>query len=404
MASATSPTTGCACYCTAASRGRLTGPQDCEAAPHAWWRRAPKASTILNNHRAKLFLSGLADLSALELGARLIGDQALVDRNRSMGSDGRHSTNESTSYRPLLPVEDLRRGSRGPTSGADRAAPWPQDRTDLQAPPTPPSARPEPGGGGARGVAGAGRRPAMTLDLHADGIPADQQDGERPTDPRPAWERIAYAWLEREVDHGQALDAATLARDVSVAPGLARDLVRVLRAERDRDPGLSELRARLVRDRITDAYLARELAGGQQLDPKDLAKEVGTTSTVARQWLHTLRAGQQSDRRLAGLRAEPVSHGHPTLEQLQALQVTYSGGGRPQPDQAPPVGQALEHIEQLYQTHEVASSRPLDPAEVAQQVGVSAHYVRGTLTALRGGTLPAPSASSSAGGCGRPDR
>jgi type IV secretion system protein VirD4 len=72
-------------------------------------RYGPKASTILNNHRAKLFLSGLADLSALELGARLIGDQALVDRNRSMGSDGRHALNESTSYRPLLPVEDLRR-------------------------------------------------------------------------------------------------------------------------------------------------------------------------------------------------------------------------------------------------------------------------------------------------------
>ena len=69
----------------------------------------PKASTILNNHRAKLFLSGLADLSALELGAKLIGDRALVERNRSMGSDGRHSMNESTSYRPLLPVEDLRR-------------------------------------------------------------------------------------------------------------------------------------------------------------------------------------------------------------------------------------------------------------------------------------------------------
>jgi type IV secretion system protein VirD4 len=72
-------------------------------------RYGPKASTILNNHRAKLFLSGLADLSALELGARLIGDQALVERNRSMGTDGRHSLNESTSYRPLLPVEDLRR-------------------------------------------------------------------------------------------------------------------------------------------------------------------------------------------------------------------------------------------------------------------------------------------------------
>src|SRR4029450_9384562 len=72
-------------------------------------RYGPKASTILNNHRAKLFLSGLADLSALELGARLIGDQALTERNRSMGSDGRHALNESTSYRPLLPVEDLRR-------------------------------------------------------------------------------------------------------------------------------------------------------------------------------------------------------------------------------------------------------------------------------------------------------
>jgi type IV secretory pathway TraG/TraD family ATPase VirD4 len=72
-------------------------------------RYGTKASTILNNHHAKLFLSGLADLSALELGARLIGDQALTERNRSMGSDGRHSLNESTSYRPLLPVEDLRR-------------------------------------------------------------------------------------------------------------------------------------------------------------------------------------------------------------------------------------------------------------------------------------------------------
>ncbi|HEX8132723.1 MAG TPA: type IV secretory system conjugative DNA transfer family protein, partial [Actinomycetes bacterium] len=72
-------------------------------------RYGTKASTILNNHRAKLFLSGLADLSALELGARLIGEQALTERNRSMGSDGRHSLNESTQYRPLLPVEDLRR-------------------------------------------------------------------------------------------------------------------------------------------------------------------------------------------------------------------------------------------------------------------------------------------------------
>jgi type IV secretion system protein VirD4 len=72
-------------------------------------RYGAKASTILNNHRAKLFLSGLADLSALELGSRLIGERRQVEQSRSLGSDGRQSLNESPLYRPLLPVEDLRR-------------------------------------------------------------------------------------------------------------------------------------------------------------------------------------------------------------------------------------------------------------------------------------------------------
>jgi WhiB family redox-sensing transcriptional regulator len=217
--------------------------------------------------------------------------------------------------------------------------------------------------------------------------PIPTQDHEGPVDPRPAWERVAYTWLAREVDHGQPIDPATLAREVSVAPDLARDLLRVLRAQRDRDPELSELRARLVGDRITAAYLARELPGGERLDPATLAREVGTTTTITRQWLHTLRAGQQTDRRLASLRAEPVSHGHPTTQQLQVLQAAYAGGGRPQPEQAAPAGRALERIEQLYQAREVAGGAPLDPAEVAREVGVSDHYVRGTLTALRGGTL-----------------
>jgi WhiB family transcriptional regulator, redox-sensing transcriptional regulator len=216
-------------------------------------------------------------------------------------------------------------------------------------------------------------------------IATDEQD--RPADPRPAWERIAYAWLAREVDADQPVDPATLAREVSVAPGFTRDLVRVLRTHRQRDPELSELRGRLVRDQITDAYLARELPGGQPLDPAALAAEVGTTSTVARQWLHTLRAGQQRDRRLASLRAEPASHGRPTPQQLQALQATYAGGGRPSLEGRHPAGSALEQIERRYQTREVAGGQPLDAAEVARQVGVSEHYVRGTLGALRGGAL-----------------
>jgi WhiB family redox-sensing transcriptional regulator len=217
-------------------------------------------------------------------------------------------------------------------------------------------------------------------------IPTPTTAQEGPADPRPAWERVAYAWLAREVDAGQPVDPATLAGEVSVAPGFAGDLLRVLRGHRQRDPELSELRGRLVGDRITDAYLARELPAGQPLDPAELAAEVGTSTTVARQWLHSLRAGQQTDRRLAGLRAEPVSHGHPTPEQLAALQAAYSDGGRPQPEQTPPAGRALEHIEQLYQAREVARGQHLDPVAVAREVGVSEHYVRGTLTALRGGT------------------
>ena len=228
----------------------------------------------------------------------------------------------------------------------------------------------------------------MTLDLHSSGVPASgQPEQERPNDPRPAWERVAYAWLAREVDAGQPVDPTTLAGEVKVAPGFARDLVRVLRTHRDRDPELLELRGRLVRDQITDAYLARELPGGQPLDPAALAAEVDTTTTVARQWLHTLRAGRQTDPRLGSLRTEPVSHGHPTPEQLQALQAVYADGGRPQPDQHPSAGLVLERIEQLYQAREVARGQQLDPAEVARQVGVSEHFVRGTLLALRGGTL-----------------
>jgi hypothetical protein len=195
------------------------------------------------------------------------------------------------------------------------------------------------------------------------------QDHEGPVDPRPAWERIAYTWLEREVDHGQPVNPTELAHQVSVAPGFANDLLRVLRAYRQHDPELAELRARLVRDRITGAYLARELQGGQRLDPAELAAEVGTTTTVARQWLHTLRAGNQADRRLADLRGEPVSHGHPTPEQLYALQAVYADGGRPQVEQHPPAGWALERIEQLYQAREVARGEPLDSAVVARQVG-----------------------------------
>ena len=71
-------------------------------------RYGPRAATVLNGHRAKVFLSGLADLGALELASKLAGEQALRERTRQVDHDGRTSVGESTSYRPLLPLDELR--------------------------------------------------------------------------------------------------------------------------------------------------------------------------------------------------------------------------------------------------------------------------------------------------------
>jgi type IV secretory pathway TraG/TraD family ATPase VirD4 len=72
-------------------------------------RYGDRAATVLNGHRAKVFLSGLADVGALELGSKLIGDRQLVETNYSTDYYGRVSTSQSTTYRPLVPVEELRR-------------------------------------------------------------------------------------------------------------------------------------------------------------------------------------------------------------------------------------------------------------------------------------------------------
>jgi hypothetical protein len=211
---------------------------------------------------------------------------------------------------------------------------------------------------------------------------------EPPVDPRPAWERVAYTWLAREVDGGHQVDPAALAAEVGVSPRLASDLVRVLRAQRQRDPELAELRGRLVRDRITDAYLACELRAGATLDAAEFARQVGTTTKVARQWLHTLRAARSGDPRLDGLRTQPVSRGQPTPEQLAALQAAYAGGGRPNPEPATePAGSPLERIEQAWRTREVGHGEQLDPAALAREVGVGRAYAAQTLAALRGGEL-----------------
>jgi WhiB family redox-sensing transcriptional regulator len=208
---------------------------------------------------------------------------------------------------------------------------------------------------------------------------------DRPGDPRPAFERLAAAWLAREVDGGHPADAAELARQTSVTPRLATATLAVLRAAREQDPSLSRVRLLLARDRIQAAFVAAELRGTKRLDPAVLAREAGVSVTVARQWLHTLRAARTSDPTLYELRATPAEHRPATREQLAGLQAAYAGGGRPQLAQPP--ARPLERIEQLYREQELACGWHLDPAQVAREVGVGRAYVAQTLAALRGGAM-----------------
>src|SRR6266540_177502 len=215
---------------------------------------------------------------------------------------------------------------------------------------------------------------------------------EPPADPRPAWERIAYAWLAREVDGGQPVTAAQLASETSVTPAYARDLLRVLRAQRDRDPDLTELRARLVRDRISDLYLTTELRAGERLDPAQVADELGTTTTAARQWLRALREVRARDPRLASLRATPASHGRIHADQLAALAERFRAGApaptSPAPGRPLPADALTDQIELAWR-HAQATGEPLDPAQLARELRTSRQSVTLTDLAAELGTSPA---------------
>ena len=69
-----------------------------------------RAQTVLNNHRAKLFGSGIADDPTLEYVSRLIGDERRTEVNKSGDLHGpRRSVSEHTSWRRLAPVDAIRR-------------------------------------------------------------------------------------------------------------------------------------------------------------------------------------------------------------------------------------------------------------------------------------------------------
>jgi type IV secretion system protein VirD4 len=72
-----------------------------------------RAQTVLNNHRAKLFGSGIADDHTLEYVSKLIGDVPHKERNTSRDASGSQRTiSEHTSFRRAAPIDELRRMDR----------------------------------------------------------------------------------------------------------------------------------------------------------------------------------------------------------------------------------------------------------------------------------------------------
>lgn len=71
-------------------------------------RYGERAQTVVNNHRAKIVLSGISDTQTLEYASRLLGDEEVLQASVTRGGHGSRSTTESTAMRSLAPAHVLR--------------------------------------------------------------------------------------------------------------------------------------------------------------------------------------------------------------------------------------------------------------------------------------------------------
>jgi type IV secretion system protein VirD4 len=76
-------------------------------------RYGARAATVVNNHRAKLFLPGIADPDTLEYASRLVGDEEVTQPSVTRDRSGAHSTTTASGLRRMLPPESLRCLPRG---------------------------------------------------------------------------------------------------------------------------------------------------------------------------------------------------------------------------------------------------------------------------------------------------
>lgn len=76
-------------------------------------RYGERAATVVNNHRAKVFLPGIADPGTLDFASHVAGDQELMSPSITRGARGERTVTTSAQLRPLLPPDALRRLPKG---------------------------------------------------------------------------------------------------------------------------------------------------------------------------------------------------------------------------------------------------------------------------------------------------
>jgi type IV secretion system protein VirD4 len=76
-------------------------------------RYGPRATTVVNNHRAKVFLSGISDPQTLDYASQLIGDEEVVLAATTSGGRSGPSTTRSPTTRRLVTPGGVRRLAPG---------------------------------------------------------------------------------------------------------------------------------------------------------------------------------------------------------------------------------------------------------------------------------------------------
>ncbi len=71
-------------------------------------RYGKRAQTIVNNHRAKVFASGVGDPETLRYISQVVGDGEFRQRSETAGEKGRASSTEGSTYRDLAPANVVR--------------------------------------------------------------------------------------------------------------------------------------------------------------------------------------------------------------------------------------------------------------------------------------------------------